>query len=61
MMLEQTPSSGRVAPLPPTTPLTKHGFCLMCPVELQCPARCRDFRDDVSEWAEAQAWSPGCC
>lgn len=52
-MLEQTPASGRVAPLFPTNPLTKHVSCLMCPIELQCLACCRDFRDDISKWAEA--------
>lgn len=31
----------------------------MCPIELQCPACCRDFRDDTSKWAEAQVWSLG--
>lgn len=52
-MLGQIPASGRVAPYPPYPSLTKHVSCLMCPIELQCPASCRDFRDDVSQGAEA--------
>lgn len=53
-MLEQAPSSGRVAPLPPTNPHTKHVICLIAPLSFSVR-----LAAEISGMTSASGQGPG--